>query len=243
MARTPAKPEEICEVFIDESSQTKNRYLILGGIVFDGINREAIFDHLRKARLPELPQGEMKWGKVSKGKLAAYKRVIDAFWDCQLAKNIHFHCLVADSSKFDHAKWNSGSQEIGFSKEVFQLAFKFSRIYQGLFHIFLDERNTGQKTEELRLILNNSARKKGDKRDWPFRRCHFRKSDICPALQLVDIFIGAIGYHMNGHIAAKEASPAKTELANHILKRAGLKSASIDTGIRGKFTIWHRKLR
>ena len=77
----------------------------------------------------------------------------------------------------------------------------------------------------------------------PIEVCHFRDSSICPALQMVDLFIGAIGFHMNGHIHAADASPAKVTLANHIVARAGIKSVAKDTGIEGKFTIWHRKLK
>ena len=128
MARVAPKPEEICEVFIDESSQTKHRYLILGGIIFRGANRDRIFEIVQKARLPELPHGEMKWGKVSNSKLPAYQRVVDAFWDGEFCDGIHFHSLVIDTTKLDHKKFNNGSREIGFSKEVFQIAFKFSRI-------------------------------------------------------------------------------------------------------------------
>ncbi len=243
MVRVTPKPEEICEVYIDESSQTKNRYLILGGIIFVGPERDSIFKKLTDARLPELPKGEMKWGKVSRSKLAAYKRVVDAFWDGELSEGVHFHSLVVDSSKFDHKKFNNGSREIGFSKEVFQIAHKFSRIYKGLFHVYLDERKTNQKPEDLRQILNNKCKKRGDSREWPFRRCHFRDSSICPALQLVDLFIGAIGFHMNGHINATDASPAKVELARHIIARANVKNVVTGTAIKGKFTIWQRQLQ
>jgi hypothetical protein len=243
MARIKPKPEEIAEVFIDESSQTMNRYLVLGGVVFDGLNRETIFEKLTKARLPELPKGEMKWGKVSRTKLPAYKRMVDVFWYPEFADNFHFHSLVADSSKFDHKRFNQGSREIGFSKEIFQIASKFGRLYGGVFHVYLDERNTNQRPEELRLILNRSAKSKGDKRDWPYRRCHFRDSKICPALQIVDVFIGAVGFYMNGHISAADASPAKIELAKYIMGKAGIRNVATGTSRSGKFTIWHRQLR
>ena len=243
MTRTVPKPEEIWEIFIDESSQTQNRYLILGGIIFNSTDRLNVFEKLLAARLPELPQGEMKWAKVSKAKLDAYKRVVDVFWEPAIADCWHFHSLVADSSKFNHKRFNQGSGEIGFSKEVFQIVSKFGRLYPGLFHTYLDERKTNQTPDDLRLILNRSAKSKGDKRDWPYRRCHFRNSSICPALQLVDIFIGAIGYHMNGHISAIDASPSKIELAKHIIGRAGIGNVAKGTGISGKFTIWHRQLK
>lgn len=72
---------------------------------------------------------------------------------------------------------------------------------------------------------------------------HFRDSKSCAGLQLVDIFLGAIGFHINGHISAPDASPAKVELAKHVMRRAGIKNPLTGTGMKGKFTIWERKLR
>jgi len=221
-----------------------NRYLVLGGLIFNTEKREALFNRLRAERLPELPKGEMKWGKVSNSKLAAYKRVVDVFWDPEFADAVHFHSLVADSSKFDHKRFNQGNREIGFNKEVFQIANKFGGLYQrGLFHVYLDKRETSQRPDELRLILNRYGAKFGDARDWPYRRCHFRDSSICPALQMVDVFIGAIAFHMNGHILAEGASPSKIELAKYIMQKAGVRSVQDGTARSGKFTIWHRKLK
>ena len=61
-------------------------------------------------------------------------------------------------------------------------------------------------------------------------------------LQLVDIFAGAIGYAHNGHCKAWDASPAKVDLMEHILSRAGITNVFADTAVRGKFTLWHRRL-
>jgi 16S rRNA C967 or C1407 C5-methylase (RsmB/RsmF family) len=60
---------------------------------------------------------------------------------------------------------------------------------------------------------------------------------------LTDILIGAIAYHVNGHIHANDASAAKVDIAQHVMDRAGVKNPTIDTSIGGKFTIWHRRLR
>jgi hypothetical protein len=64
-----------------------------------------------------------------------------------------------------------------------------------------------------------------------------------PALQLTDLLVGAIAFRVNGHHQATEASPAKRWLSEHILSCAGVYNALSDTAIRGKFTIWHRRLR
>jgi hypothetical protein len=240
--REKPKLSEICEVFIDESSHTKHRYLVLGGVVLMAEDNQAIQDAIAKARLPELPDKEAKWTRVSNKKLAAYKRIVDVLFD--KPEIIHFHSLVVDTTKLDHRRFNDGSREIGFNKEIYQLAMKVSRCYSDhLFHLYPDYRDTNQKPNDLRLILNRGCAKSGDRRDWPFRRCQFRVSKNTPSLQLTDILIGGLAYQLNGHASAEGASPAKCELSKYILERAKIKDVTKDTGRFDRFTIWHRQLR
>ena len=228
------------EIYVDESSQTNHRFLVLGAIAVPYEASAELTGRLQAARLPELPASELKWTKVSRGKLAAYRRTVDVFFDTTEAQ---FHAVVVDTTKLNHNRYNKGSRELGFNKEVYQLLMKCGRLYGGNFHVYLDRRTTGEATEELRLILNRGIRKQGDQRDWPYRRLHFRESHDVPALQLTDLLVGAIAFRVNGHHYVKEASPAKVWLSEHILQRAGVFNALSDTDILGKFTIWHRRLR
>lgn len=232
---------EIYDIYIDESSQTKNRFLVLGGIIVAKPKVDALTDLISRARQPDLPAGELKWSKVSRAKLDAYSRVVDVPFDNP--KPAHFHSLVVDTTKQDHRTFNEGSREIGFSKEIYQLAMKFGRLYPNLFHLYPDERDTTQSPDELRLILNRGCHKKGDTRDWPFRRCHFRNSARCPPLQLVDIIIGALAYRMNKHHLIAGAAPAKIELSQYVLDRAKITNVYVDTARSGPFTVWHRQLQ
>jgi len=240
--RVPAKSEDIVEVYVDESSQTKHRYLVLGAIVTRMIDVQKIHSLIAKARLPELPKGEIKWTKVSKAKLAAYKRLIDIIFDNH--EDMHFHSLFVDTTQQDHKKYNEGDSEIGFNKEIYQLANKVARLYtREYFHIYPDYRDTKNSPEELRLILNRSAAKRGDRRDWPVRRCQFRDSKDTLLLQLTDVLIGAIAFQLNGHDKASDASAAKVELAKYITKRAGISDVSKGTARAVKFSVWPRRLR
>jgi hypothetical protein len=241
----PSHPKpEIYEIYVDESSQTKHRYLILGGLGVPLGSRTELEGLLRAARLPELPAGEMAWTKVSRTKLDAYQRASNCFFDHSDRLGLEFHTLVIDTTKINDAKYNAGSRDIGFSKEVYQLLMKFRRLKRSpLFHVYLDERGTKQKTEEFRFILNSGARKAGDQREWPFRRVHFRDSASSVALQVVDVLLGALAFHVNGHAGSAGASPAKLSLSRHILARAGIQDVHRDTAIVQAFTIWHRQLR
>src|ERR1700730_1335582 len=233
--RVAPKPDEIAEIYIDESSQNNHRYLVIGCIINMLPDTAALNDAIVKARSPELPKGEAKWVKVSKAKLAAYKRLVDVLFDHSGAA--HFHCLVVDTTLLDHRRFDEGSREIGFNTEVYQLAMKCARLYPtSLFHVYPDQRETTQTPEDLRLILNRGCRKKGDKRDWPFRRCQFRDSKNTLLLQLTDIVAGSLAFKLNGHDKKPGASVAKCELATHILARAKVADVFKDTAVSADFT-------
>ena len=103
-ARDPLDPALLTEIYIDESSQTKNRFLVMGGIGIEGTATAGALDHLAQVRLPQLPHGEMKWGKVSTAKLPAYGRTVKAFFDHPSLSTAHFHCLVVDTHALNHGR-------------------------------------------------------------------------------------------------------------------------------------------
>lgn len=232
------------DVYVDETSQTQHRYLALGGLIVPTPQATLLTRDIAAARLPELPHGEMAWTKVSRAKLAAYKRVVDVFFEKANCSCLDFHMVVVDTSRIRDAAFNGGSRENGFNKEIYQLLRKFGRLYKrALFYVYLDKRNTKSPTEELRLILNRGIAKAGDTRDWPYRRVHFRDSSGCHILQVVDILLGAVAFHMNGHRDAAGASPAKCELSDYVLSSARIRNPLHDTAVTGRFTIWHRRLQ
>jgi hypothetical protein len=162
----------------------------------------------------------MKWGKVSSSKMSAYRCVVETIL-VPPPGPLHlteFHILVVDTTKLRDNIFNAGSREVGFNKEIYQLCQKFGRIKQtGLFHIYLDSRDTKSPTDELRNILNLGIMKQQPHRDWPYRRVHFRDSSACLCLQAVDIILGGIAFKINGHDAVPGASPAKRSLSDHTL--------------------------
>lgn len=245
MKRTPADPALLSDVYIDESSQTKHRFLALGGII---LPRSRVPDFERSvwdARGNDLPAGEMAWTKVSRTKLPAYKRVLDAFF--RSPRDIHaieFHSLHIDTHLLRDRVFNQGSRDVGFNKEVYQLCQKFARLHRTrLLHIYLDSRETKSRTEDLRLILNSGIRNKGDRRDWPFRRLHFRDSSTCQCIQVVDVLLGAIAFRLNGHRQTPSASPAKCDISDYVLKCGRVNDVLKGTNVAGKFTVWPRELQ
>lgn len=233
----------IRNIYVDESSQTAHRYLVLGGIICCPDVQVDIEKLFWEARGSTLPAGELKWTKVSPSKLDGYRRVVEVFWNNVRIAPV-FHCAVVDTHKRNETFFNGGSREIGFNKEIYQLLMKFGRTHKGYaYHVFPDERQTSSTTEDLRMILNQGVRKKQGRSNWPFRRVHFRSSHDEPMLQLTDLLIGALAFRLNGHRHMPEASKAKCELSDYVLDLAGIKDVFTDTSIVGRFTIWHRQLR
>jgi hypothetical protein len=231
----PHEADLFCNVYVDESSQTKHRYLVLGGLLVP-LSHAAAFEAdiiaARDATIPiAQPDGTpriIKWEKANSCNLASYKKVVDAFftfptrYKLPVRKTVDINCVAVDLSKKDLRSTGDGDVDIGFNKEVYFLCTVMigKRFKKELFHIYPDRRTTKHSLNEARKIMNYGARKYGDKRVYPYRRLRFEDPEKCQALQVVDIFIGAIAYRLNGHYDKPEANKAKKELCDFILNRA-----------------------
>jgi Protein of unknown function (DUF3800) len=232
------------DIYVDESSQNRHRYLLLGGVIMPTDNVNAFDACAFAARGLDLPEGEMGWVKVSRTKLPAYKRFVEAFFRKDGLPVLDFHSIVIDASQLDDRQYNGGSREAGFNKEIYQLIQKFGRLYRGHeFDVYLDERSTPTNLEELRTIVNHGMRLNDPSSRWPVRRLHFRKGDHCHGLQIVDVLLGSVAFHLNGHRVKADASAAKCELSDYVLHLARIADVRRDTAVKGRFTIWHRRLK
>jgi uncharacterized protein DUF3800 len=244
----PHEAELFSNVYIDETSQNDHHYLAIGGIIIPRKYAAAFEAAIINARGMDLPitgpdsaKREIKWEKVSRSKLPAYKRVVDTFFRFANTMPISTGHLDFHSTVVDMTLKGSKLTEIGFNKEINQLCRKFAREYpKALFHVYLDQRTTSQPLNEVQLILNRVMHKTRAKEDWPFRRIRFEKSHDIQALQVTDILLGALAYKLNGHYDAANASPARKELCDHVFKLARIADVFRDTKFRARYTIWHR---
>ena len=188
---------------------------------------------------------EAKWSRVSKWHLPYYTAMVDSFFHPRdWLTPCDFHSVAIEKSRQNHERFSDGDKEIGFNKEIYQLVLKFARLYpDGIYHVHLDKRETKQDNEETRAVLNNGISKRLGRRDAPVRRVQMRDSKRVLTLQLVDILLGGVAYQLNGHFDKPGASPPKRTLSKHITDLAGIHDVTIDTPMRGKFTLWHRRLQ
>src|SRR3954467_12214642 len=102
-------------VFCDESC-TSARYVVLGGVITPA-DTVAVLDSLIQAwRADSGMLGELKWTKVSKAKLSAYREFVDLFFDPAKNDHLHFNAVVFDTSQVDYATYHKGDRELGVYK-------------------------------------------------------------------------------------------------------------------------------
>src|SRR5262245_30779194 len=53
--------DRFVDIYVDESSQTGHRYLLFGALMVPTASVEGFVQLVSRARLPELPKGEMGW--------------------------------------------------------------------------------------------------------------------------------------------------------------------------------------
>ena len=269
MPRTlsPSDAEKIEEVYIDETSQTGHRNLIIGGIVLPQRFSAKFEEVILEARRPKLAAEragtkalrEMGWNDVRKGDFEAYKRVVDAYFDFQerhigTAEGVvEFHCSVV-LTQVPGRKFSGERGKKAFTDEVRQHCLGVAIYHKkNLFRVHPDRRHSDDKQvadHDLKLrkslcsLLKNCV---GDQRSFAVRTVKSRHSHEVQALQIADLLIGAVAFRLNRHFDADKANPDKVELCEYILNR-GAASGYIDGEAGtyrekrvGSFQIWQKR--
>jgi len=140
-------------------------------------------EHFKMLKAKHKVKGEVKWSKVSKSLYPFYNDLIEYFF----ATDLKFRAVIVDKSQIDEKRE-------GFSYNDFY----FKMYYQLLFHkmcnnfnynIYLDikDNRSQGKLNKLCEILNNKT---------SIRNIQFIKSYESYLLQLTDLIMGAINYHL-----------------------------------------------
>lgn len=263
MAWTPLPHEakRFEEVYIDETSQTGHRYLVLGGIIVPyhySAQLEQDILEARKPRLTTVVPGcdklrEIGWKNVGNGDFDDYKRVVDAYFGfpskyrMPAADNFNFVCSVVDTHVKGRA-YSGKRGKRGFDREIYFHCMSVARNHRDkLFHVYPDDRETDEPIERMRKILGYGLRKERPHHEWAFRRLKPRLSHEVQALQVSDLLIGAVAFKLNGHYDASGANEDRRRLCEYILQRGRAWRQLDQTPWRdkgfGQFQVWRRKHR
>ena len=246
----PSEQGRVYYVYCDESRQTKHRYMILAGAIVTAKDVSSIEKALIQCRHDTRMTAELKWAKVSHGKLDAYKHLVDCFVGLINADKLHFKAVIFDAYQVDHSRFSKGDHEEGFYKFYYQmLLHRFGKRYcksenLARFLVFLDQRTTKYSLETLRNFLNQGMASRFAVTSSPFRKIEPKDSKMCDIIQLIDIITGAIGYQWNLLHQRKGANVAKVELAAHLARRLGWPHLLFETTAQARrFEIWKFQLQ
>jgi hypothetical protein len=232
----------LMHVYCDESSQSGNKYLVIGGIWISAENVSCIDNMVAAFRHNTSMVNELKWGKVSKGKLDEYKKFIDIVFNGIYKQYLIYRCIVVNMEQYDNDTYNKGDKELGFYKIYYQLLLQnYIRGYRYI--IYPDDRKNSYKyrLEALKIILNRGIRKKYEINFDPIRNIEARDSHNVNLIQAVDVITGAIGYRWNKRHLMENASISKTQLSEYIAQKANLPTLATyhKKGESVGFNIWY----
>jgi hypothetical protein len=129
-------------------------------------------------------KGEIKWSKLSESNYLFYSELIDYFF----ATDLNFRAVIVDKSKIDNSRFNYSYNDFYYRMYYQLLHHKMNMEYT--YNIYIDIKDTVsyRKNKKLTEILNV---KYGN-----IRNLQFMHSHESVLLQLTDVIMGAINYHL-----------------------------------------------
>lgn len=223
-------------VYCDESRHSPapcNEYMAIGGLWVPTGKKAELTKQLRNLVDLYDINSELKWSKVSRLKLDAYKSVIDFFTH----SDVRFRVIIVEQAKLDYALHKEGNAELGFYTFYYEMLVKWLEPDRS-YNLLLDfKKNKGYgHLETLQRCLQTGAplgaRVTG---------VHSIDSADSPLAQLSDILTGATAASWCGI----QASTPKAELAAHIAKETGKQSLRLTSNYpkHEKLNIFNINLR
>ena len=174
-------------MYCDESTHLENDgmpYMIIG-YVSSAWNQVKIHtQHIMMLRQKHRFKGEIKWSKLSESNYPFYADLIDYFF----ATDLNFRAVIVNKSQIDNSRENFTYNDFYFRMYYQLLHHKIDM--ENTYNIYLDVKDTCsyKKINTLKKILNYNY---GNIRNLQFIRSH--ESVL---LQLADVLMGALNYHL-----------------------------------------------
>jgi hypothetical protein len=204
-------------VYCDESCHLEHDHqpaMVLGAVWCLQAKVREVSERLReiKRRHGMSPTFEMKWTKVSDGKIQMYLDFVDYFFDDD---HLHFRALVIpDKSALDHARFKQTHDEWYYKMYFHLLTAIIDPEHR--YEVYLDIKDThgGMKTRKLREVLSNDLY---DFRRELVARIQIVRSEEVQLVQLTDLLLGAVSYVNRG----LSGNLGKEKLVDRMKKRSG----------------------
>lgn len=216
-------------MYCDESTHLQNDrkpYMIIAYVssAYNQLSQHK--EHFKMLRSKYKIKGEIKWSKVSKSAYPFYNELIEYFF----ATDLNFRAIIVNKSQIDETREGFGYND-----------FYFKMYYQLLFHkicdnhyynIYLDVKDTRSqnKLNKLSEILNNKS---------SIRNIQFIKSHESYLMQLTDLIMGAINYHLR----EEKKVIAKTQLIEKIKSHSAINLSKSTLKSEEKFNLFFIDLK
>lgn len=226
--------EQINNIYCDESCHLEHDnipVMALGAISCNKLYRKRIFKDIDNIKTKHGigKKSEIKWSRISMNKIDFYKEIIDYFFENE---NLSFRGLVIKNKDLlNHEKYQQTHDE-WYYKMYFKL---LSRIIKNDVRndIYLDIKDTKGSSRRYKLqeVLSNSIYDFNNNIVHNIQAIDSRESLI---LQIVDLFIGALGY-TNRNL---KTSQAKLEVIRYIKEKTGYSLTKSTLPTENKFNIF-----
>ncbi len=208
-------------VYCDETCHLENdgiNVMVLGAVWCPQRKLKEINQRIKeiKVRNNVSPTMELKWTKISPGKLYLYKDLVNYYFDDD---DLHFRALIIpDKSKLDHQRFNQTHDEWYYKMYFDMLKVIFHPTDRFEVYIDIKDSNSYHKAQKLREVCSNSMY---DFSQSIIQRLQPIRSEEVQIMQLTDILIGAIAYENRSFPDGFQKSSAKQEIISLIKKRSG----------------------
>jgi len=184
-------------VYCDESRHLlydHQRNMVLGALYLPTSRMRAVSDEIRaiKERHNFSPSFEIKWTKVSPGKIKFYEEILDLYLR---SDDLLFRCVVASKEGLDHEAYGQ-THDDWYYKIYFQLLRQvITRPHR--YRIFVDYKDTYgfARVKMLEKFLLSSKHDSAHKLIQVMQPIRSHESQL---LQLSDLLIGAVSHVNNG---------------------------------------------
>ena len=220
-------------IYCDESCHLINDYqpsMMLGSIWCPSNQVREINKQIREIQKSYHLKNdfEIKWTKVSPGRVDFYLALIDYFFACP---DLHFRgVVIPDKSKINHNYFKQDHNTWYYKMYYEMLKVIIDTNHQYRIYLDIKDTNSSHKIAELHQVLRNKFHDyDGD----IIQRVQQIRSHEVALLQLTDLIMGAINYlHRN-----LSSSPAKLALVNRIQQRSGLSLRSTTSLFESKVNL------
>jgi hypothetical protein len=206
-------------IYCDESCHLENDHqpsMVVGALLCPRDKAREVADRIREIKSEHglgTSNFEIKWSKVSPGRVKFYQALIDYFFDDD---DLAFRAvIVPDKTILDHQRFPGQTHDEWYYKMYFIL-LSVLLDPSSEYRIYLDIKDTRSATKVRKLaeVLASSIH---DFERAVVAQVQNVRSDEVQQLQLVDLLIGAVSYANRG----LNTSQAKVALVQHMRRHSG----------------------